>query len=106
MWRLHHLKMPMGTCSEVWSRRGRNTSRTAPGRPRTCGFTRCNQRAPVTDEDRAAHEATAGAGCNAYLACVHACPAHAISLPMGEKNPAARFRNEHVSLADLIAANG
>lgn len=47
----------------------------------------------------AARDAAAGDGCNA-------CPARAIELPMGEKNPEARFRNEHVSLADLVAANG
>ena len=54
----------------------------------------------------AVRDAVAGAGCNACLACIHACPARAISLAMGEKNPEARFRNEHVSLADLMAANG
>ena len=54
----------------------------------------------------AARDAAAGDGCNACLACIHACPARAIELPMGEKNPEARFRNEHVSLADLVAANG
>lgn len=54
----------------------------------------------------AVRDAVAGDGCNACLACIHACPARAISLPMGEKNPNARFRNEHVSLADLVASNG
>ena len=44
--------------------------------------------------------------CTACLACINACPAKAIRMPMGEKNPDARFRNEHVTLADLIAANG
>ena len=44
--------------------------------------------------------------CTACLACINACPAKAIRMPRGEKNPEARFRNEHVTLADLIAANG
>ena len=44
-------------------------------------------------------------GCQFCLACIHACPARAISLPMGEKNPSARFRNEHVRLADIAKAN-
>lgn len=57
------------------------------------------------EDGAAVHDATAGDGCNVCLACIHACPAHAISIPMGEKNPAVRFRNEHVSLADLVAAN-
>lgn len=43
---------------------------------------------------------------NAYLVCIHACPARAVEMPMGEKSPEARFHNERVSLADLVAANG
>ena len=39
------------------------------------------------------------------LACIHACPNGAISLPMGEANPQARFRNSHVTLAQIIQAN-
>ena len=49
--------------------------------------------------------ATSGAGCNACLACIHACPNGAITLPAGEVNPNARWRNEHVGLGDLFAAN-
>lgn len=60
----------------------------------------------IAMEDGAARrDAMAGMGCNACLACIHVCPASAISLPMGEKNPAARFRNEHVRLADIVQAN-
>lgn len=44
--------------------------------------------------------------CQDCLACVHACPQKAIALAMPEKNPNARYRNEHVTLQDLIAANG
>lgn len=54
---------------------------------------------------RAVRDALGGAGCTACLACIHACPHLAISLPMGEVNPNARFRNEHVSINRLIAAN-
>ena len=53
----------------------------------------------------AVRRATVGFGCNACLACIHTCQAHAISLPMGEANPSARFRNEHVTLGDLMKAN-
>lgn len=53
----------------------------------------------------ATRSATGGAGCNACLACIHACPNGAIELPAGELNPSARWRNEHVSLRDLMAAN-
>ena len=36
---------------------------------------------------------------------MHACPAHVIACAAGDKNPAARFRNEHVTLAELQEAN-
>ena len=39
------------------------------------------------------------------LACVHACPQKAIGLTIPEKNPNARYRNEHVSLQEIIHAN-
>ncbi len=54
---------------------------------------------------KAVRSAQAGFGCNACLACMHACPAHAIACAAGDKNPAARFRNEHVTLAELQEAN-
>ena len=46
-------------------------------------------------------------GCQACMACIHVCPEGALvlDLPMKEPNPEARYRNEHVSLAELIAAN-
>lgn len=43
--------------------------------------------------------------CQACLACVHACPHRAIGLTIPEVNPNARYRNEHVTLQDLITAN-
>lgn len=49
--------------------------------------------------------ATAGQGCNACLGCIHACPHGAINLPMGERNSEARYRNEHISLAQIMDAN-
>lgn len=46
-------------------------------------------------------------GCQACYACVHACPKMAVqfTLPQPEKNPAARYRNEHVTLCELVKAN-
>lgn len=46
-------------------------------------------------------------GCQACMACIHVCPKGALvlDLPMKEPNPEARYRNEHVSLAELIASN-
>lgn len=43
--------------------------------------------------------------CQTCLACVHACPQKALGLAMPEKNPNARYRNEHITLNELIAAN-
>ena len=43
--------------------------------------------------------------CQACLACAHACPQKAIGLTIPEKNPQARYRNEHISLDEIIQAN-
>lgn len=43
--------------------------------------------------------------CQTCLACVHNCPENAIGLTVPEKNPNARYRNEHIKLAELINAN-
>lgn len=43
--------------------------------------------------------------CQTCLACVHACPQKAIGLNVPEKNPQARYRNEHISLKEIIEAN-
>lgn len=43
--------------------------------------------------------------CQTCLACVHACPQKAIGLAIPEKNPDARYRNEHISLSEIIEAN-
>ena len=43
--------------------------------------------------------------CQTCLACVHACPQKAIGLAVPEENPNARYRNEHITLSEIIAAN-
>lgn len=43
--------------------------------------------------------------CQTCLACAHACPQKAIGLTVPEVNPDARYRNEHISLQDIIEAN-
>lgn len=54
------------------------------------------------ENGRAVHHA---GNCQTCLACVHACPQKAIGLVMPEKNPNARYRNEYISLQEIIAAN-
>ena len=43
--------------------------------------------------------------CQGCLACAHACTQRAIALRIPEVNPNARYRNEHVTLQDIIYAN-
>lgn len=43
--------------------------------------------------------------CLACLACIHACKRKAIHFTFLEKNPNARYRNPHIKLAEIIAAN-
>ncbi len=43
--------------------------------------------------------------CQTCLACAHACPQKAIQLTIPEVNPAARYRNEHISLREIMEAN-
>ena len=43
--------------------------------------------------------------CQTCFACVHACPQKAIGLTVPEKNPNARYRNEHISLNEIIESN-
>lgn len=56
------------------------------------------------ENQRAVHDPN---GCQACYACVHACPKLAVQfdLPQPEKNPKARYRNEHVELSEIVAAN-
>ena len=54
------------------------------------------------ENGKAVHHA---GNCQTCLACVHACPQKAIGLVMPEKNPNARYRNEHISLQEIISAN-
>ena len=56
------------------------------------------------------HQAVrSGENCQACMACVHACPEMAIRirpvLGFEEPNPDARYRNENVSLTEIVRAN-
>lgn len=44
-------------------------------------------------------------GCMMCLACIQACPLGAIQLQLPEKNPQARYRNENISINEIIKAN-
>lgn len=43
--------------------------------------------------------------CQMCMACIHHCPENAIRLTIPEKNPAARYHNEHVRLTEIVKAN-
>ncbi|HIS47706.1 MAG TPA: hypothetical protein IAB46_09175 [Candidatus Scybalocola faecigallinarum] len=43
--------------------------------------------------------------CQTCLACAHACPKLAIGLTVPEKNPNARYRNEHIALREIVKSN-
>ena len=43
--------------------------------------------------------------CQTCLACINACPQKAIQLTVPEVNPDARYRNEHISLREIMEAN-
>ncbi len=43
--------------------------------------------------------------CQACYACVHACPTKAIKFTIPEKNPDVRYRNENITLDEIIKAN-
>ena len=44
--------------------------------------------------------------CQTCLACIHACPHKVIRLTIPEVNPNARYRNEYISLQEIIERNG
>lgn len=44
-------------------------------------------------------------GCMLCMACIHACPMMAIQMNIPEKNPKARYRNENISICEIVAAN-
>lgn len=43
--------------------------------------------------------------CISCMACIHACPMMAIQLNIPEKNPRSRYRNEHISICEIVDAN-
>lgn len=44
-------------------------------------------------------------GCLMCMACIHACPMTAIQMNLPERNPKARYRNENISICEIIEAN-
>lgn len=44
-------------------------------------------------------------GCMMCMACIHACPMLAIKMRMPEKNPKERYRNENISICEIVDAN-
>lgn len=46
-----------------------------------------------------------GQECITYMACIHTCPTKAIQMTISEKNPHARYRNENITLCEIVEAN-
>ena len=46
-----------------------------------------------------------GQECITCMACIHACPTKAIQMTISEKNPHARYRNENITLCEIVEAN-
>lgn len=44
-------------------------------------------------------------GCISCMACIHGCPMMAIQMNVPEKNPKARYRNENISICEIVDAN-
>ena len=42
---------------------------------------------------------------NSLMACIHACPQKAIGMTIPEHNPKARYRNEHITLQEIMQSN-
>lgn len=77
-----------------------------------CGI--CADVCPRGNYRLTTHGVKTDGDCEFCFACIHNCPQKAVQfntnsgdplLRNGEKNPEARFRNEHVSLADIKRAN-
>lgn len=73
-----------------------------------CGI--CTRVCPAGGISLRNHRAVrTGENCQACMACAHACPEMAILVNpvagFAEPNPEARYRNENVTLSDLVAAN-
>ena len=43
--------------------------------------------------------------CQMCMACIHHCPENAVRLRIPEKNPNARYHNEHVRLTEIVRGN-
>lgn len=91
----HTSQMP----AEAWQHLIRVTDRCVG-----CGVCQmvCPSASIQVESGRAVH---IPGNCQTCLACVHNCPEKAIGLNLPEKNPNARYRNEHIKLSEIIDAN-
>lgn len=69
-----------------------------------CGICQkvCPANAIILTDKKAEHTMQ---NCQACYACVHACPVKAIKFSIPEKNPDVRYRNENITLEEIIEAN-
>lgn len=114
---LRHWHQPVTEADRKWHReflrhRGESIARTGGDfyevteRCIGCGIcTRVCPKGCITLKNQRAVYEDSKTSCQLCMACVHNCPKNAIRLRVPEKNPNARYRNPHVRLPEIVAAN-
>ena len=87
--------------AQHWLRKDTALSYTVNDSCVHCGI--CARVCPANNITVTKEKVTFSDHCEVCYACLHNCPQHAIHMPM--EAGTTQFRNEHVSLQDIIAAN-
>ena len=87
--------------AQRWLRKDTALSYTVNDSCVHCGI--CARVCPANNITVTKEKVTFSDHCEVCYACLHNCPQHAIHMPL--EAGTAQFRNEHVSLQDMIAAN-
>lgn len=88
--------------ADVWLKKDTALSYTVNDGCIRCGI--CAKVCPANNVTVAENGVMFGDRCEVCYACLHNCPQHAIHLP--KEAGTTQFRNQHVTLQDIIQANG
>ena len=88
--------------AQRWLRKDTALSYTVSDSCVHCGI--CAKVCPANNITVTKEKVTFSDRCEVCYACLHNCPQHAIHMPL--EAGTTQFRNEHVSLQDIITANG